>query len=253
MDATSPVLNRLAPWNRLTTRSKKVLQFSAAMASLGETTVRPIHILIGISREKYGVGGTILKDLGMPFDVLAKKFGLDDFAVRSQMRKMMKVCQQCKGTGFEDSSWTASCKKFCAHCFGDGVDADDNEASISNESLTVLNTAGDEAKSLDHNYIGTEHLLLAAILNEAVVNTIEFFGATAKEVRDKVFVIIDVGAEVPFVDKPVGEFANKVKEKLRRNKHKGDWKGLEIPMLRDELGKELQELDRYKPEKDARS
>lgn len=58
--------------------------------------------------------------------------------------------------------------------------------------LRVLELASEEAEKLNHNYIGTEHLLLGLIDEGSGVaaNAIKNLGITLKDVREEVEAII---------------------------------------------------------------
>ncbi|MBD3368165.1 MAG: AAA domain-containing protein [Candidatus Eisenbacteria bacterium] len=96
------------------------------------------HLLLGIVREGEGVAATVLRELGIDLDTV---------------REMVEsyVARGSYGTSMKESQWTPRAK-------------------------TVLELAREEARILHHQYIGTEHLLLALIR--------EGEGVAAKVLRD---------------------------------------------------------------------
>lgn len=60
------------------------------------------------------------------------------------------------------------------------------------EALTVLGRAADEARQLDHNYIGTEHLLLGLVHGDRGVaaEVLVALGVDAAQIRQQVMEIL---------------------------------------------------------------
>src|SRR6476469_5444322 len=88
----------------------------------------------------------------------------------------------------------------------------------------VVVFAQEEARTLRHNYIGTEHLLIG-LLREggAAAHALEPFGATFEEVRAQVARIIGQGDDVTLGQIPFTPRAKKVLElSLREAPNKGD-------------------------------
>jgi ATP-dependent Clp protease ATP-binding subunit ClpC len=78
----------------------------------------------------------------------------------------------------------------------------------------VVVSAQDEARTLRHNYIGTEHLLLGLLRgNEGIAaQVLESFGITLDDVRAQVARIIGHGDELPSGQMPFAPRAKKVLE-----------------------------------------
>lgn len=113
----------------------------------GCNELTPEHILIGLRREGYGVGGATLKNFGIELDVLR------DRAVKHITQRKVRTDEQVL------------------------------QVSYSPEALAVWQRAEEWAKRLGHIYIGTEHLLLGVLGNAGVVETLKELGIPDKEVR----------------------------------------------------------------------
>jgi ATP-dependent Clp protease ATP-binding subunit ClpC len=78
----------------------------------------------------------------------------------------------------------------------------------------VVVLAGEEARALRHNYLGTEHLLLGLLRREdgLAARLLDSLGVTAETVRDQVRTIVGEGDEVPSGQIPFTPRAKKVLE-----------------------------------------
>lgn len=67
--------------------------------------------------------------------------------------------------------------------------AEQDEIEYSPKLKLICGQALEEAKNLDHNYVGTEHLLLALLLDETTIacKILTTFGVNVKETRTAVF------------------------------------------------------------------
>jgi ATP-dependent Clp protease ATP-binding subunit ClpC len=74
--------------------------------------------------------------------------------------------------------------------------------------------AQDEARSLGHNYIGTEHLLIGLLREEdgLAARVLQTLGVTLDEVRERVVAIVERGEERPVGQMPFTPRAKKVLE-----------------------------------------
>ncbi len=112
-------------WQRFTERARKVVFYAQEEAGrLGENYVSTEHLLLGLVRENDSVAARILDRLGISI---------------KQMRD--EIDRQC------------------AH--GDGRLGQDMQ--LTPRAKRVIDLAYDEARQLNNNYIGTEHLLLGLI------------------------------------------------------------------------------------------
>lgn len=112
--------------DRFTDRFRKTMALAIHEAErLNSISVEPEHILLGIVREGSGVGATLLKQCG-----------IDAGRVRRELDAVL-------GTGPEPP---APFKR-----------------AQSPRSESVIEFAADESRRLNHNYVGTEHLLLGLL------------------------------------------------------------------------------------------
>src|SRR6476661_5047845 len=112
-------------WQRFTERARRVVFFAQEEAArLGENYVGTEHLLLGLVRESDSVAARILDRLGVPLG-----------RIRSDIER-----QVTRGDGRlgQDMQLTPRAKR-------------------------VIDLAYDEARQLNNNYIGTEHLLLGLI------------------------------------------------------------------------------------------
>ncbi len=122
-----------------TPRVRRVLYFAREEAArLHHDYLGTEHLLLGIVREGEGVAATVLRELAIDLDTV---------------REMVEsyVARGTYGASMKETQWTPRAK-------------------------TVLELAREEARILHHQYIGTEHLLLALVR--------EGEGVAAKVLRD---------------------------------------------------------------------
>src|SRR5437870_476897 len=115
-------------WQRFTERARRVVFFAQEEAArLGENYVGTEHLLLGLVRENDSVAARILDRLGVPLG-----------RIRSDIER-----QVTRGHGNlgQDMQLTPRAKR-------------------------VIDLAYEEARQLNNNYIGTEHLLLGLIGEE---------------------------------------------------------------------------------------
>ena len=112
-------------WQRFTERARHIVFFAQEEAGrLGENYVSTEHLLLGLVREPDSVAGRVLERMGVSLE-----------KIRAEIEKRVT-----KGEGRlgQDMQLTPRAKR-------------------------VIDLAYDEARALDNNYIGTEHLLLGLI------------------------------------------------------------------------------------------
>src|SRR5690349_14960529 len=67
------------------------------------------------------------------------------------------------------------------------------KARPSDNTLAMIDTARAEAASLQHNYIGTEHFLLAAASNPDTAEVLDKMNLTPKGIKEAIVFIIGTG------------------------------------------------------------
>ena len=112
-------------FDRFTERAQKVMVYSQEEAvRLGHNYIGTEHILLGLIREGEGIAAQVLKNKGIALD-----------AVRKQVEAVI----------------------------GKGQQKVEQVMGYTPRTKTIIELSVDEARSLGHNYIGTEHLLMALI------------------------------------------------------------------------------------------
>jgi ATP-dependent Clp protease ATP-binding subunit ClpC len=150
-------------FERFTERARQVVVLAQDEArTLGHNYIGTEHILLGLLREEEGLAARVLETLGITLE-----------------RGRAEV----------------------ARIIGRGDEAASGQIPFTPRAKKVLELALREARSLRHNSIGPEHILLGLVReNEGVASQIMLeFGADAEKVRNEVgrMVGIDVAAAAP--------------------------------------------------------
>ncbi len=170
-----------------TPRVRRVLYFAREEATrLHHDYLGTEHLLLGVVREGEGVAATVLRELAIDLDTIREM--VESYVPRGTYTSTMKETQ-----------WTPRAK-------------------------TVLELAREEARILHHQYIGTEHLLLALIR--------EGEGVAAKVLRD---IDVDLRGTREQVLKVLGSAGDAPDE--------GTARSADTPTL-DQFGRDLTELAR---------
>ena len=154
-----------------TPRAKKVLELSLREAmALGHAYIGPEHILLGLVRENEGLASRILLD----FDAAAAQ-------VRSELYAAMDV------TAGSDCSRPEQGRRW------------PSPARFTERSRHVLLVAQEEARAIQHRYIGTEHLLLGLLGEKQGVaaQALESLAVTVERVREQMVRILGAGEHLP--------------------------------------------------------
>ena len=139
-------------FNRFTDRSRKVILMAKQEAlKLNHDYIGTEHILLALIQEGVGVASAVLQNSGLSYDQL-----------RLAVEERVQPGPSPIVSG--DLPFTPKAKK-------------------------MIELAMDEARNLGHNYIGTEHLLLAVIQDEGVAQQVLQslgldLGKTRQEVKD---------------------------------------------------------------------
>jgi ATP-dependent Clp protease ATP-binding subunit ClpC len=144
-------------FDKFTKRAKQVLQIATEEArAFNHPYIGTEHILLGLIREGEGVAARVLDDLGVKL---------------SQARHAVEfIVGVGEGPPRQDQDLTARAKK-------------------------VIAFAVEEAKRLNHHYIGTEHLLLGLVRNGEGVATgvLDILGVSLEQVRTQVMRVLRQG------------------------------------------------------------
>ena len=163
-------------FNRFTERARKVILLAKEEAKrFNHDYIGTEHILLGLVKEGEGVAAAVLTSLGLEAD-----------NIRLEVEKLVQPGP--------------------ARVMG-------NDIPFTPRAKKVIELAMDEARSLGHNYIGTEHLLLGLIREgEGVASQVLLnIGLDLKIVRDEVLNLL--GSSVPGYT--VGSGGAKAKKKTK--------------------------------------
>ena len=184
-------------FERFTDRARKVMALANQEAQrFNHEYIGTEHILLGLIKEGTGVGATVLK-----------KMNVDLRKVRLEVEKMVKSGPEMVPMG--KLPHTPRAKK-------------------------VIEYAIEEARNLNHNYVGTEHLLLGLLREREGIaaKVLMNLGLKLEEVREEVLNLLGAGMENQEETNPTGELPDAQK----RSKSK-------TPAL-DSFGRDLTELAR---------
>jgi ATP-dependent Clp protease ATP-binding subunit ClpC len=147
-------------FERLTDRARKVMALANQEAQrFNHEYIGTEHILLGLVKEGSGVGANVLKNLG-----------IDLRKVRLEVEKLVKSGPDMVTMG--KLPQTPRAKK-------------------------VIEYAIEEARSLNHNYVGTEHLLLGLLREHdgVAAQVLLNLGLKLEEVREEVLNLLGAGVE----------------------------------------------------------
>lgn len=147
-------------YDKFTDRSKKIMALARNEAErCKHDHIGTEHILIGLIKEGSGVAANVLKNLDV---------GLKE--ARGEFEKLVKDRPVFEQTG---------------------------ELPLSSQAKQVIGYAGKEASNINHNYVGTEHLLLAllrqrdGIAAKIIVN----LGLKLEHIRGEILNLLGVDEE----------------------------------------------------------
>ncbi|MDQ3816005.1 MAG: hypothetical protein M3347_19015, partial [Armatimonadota bacterium] len=152
-------------WQRFTERARRVILLGQEEAAkMNSSHVGTEHLLLGLVRENEGVAAQVLQKMGVSLE---------------------KVRQEIEAE-VEPSAEPSPA-----------------EPKLTPKAKRVLELAADEARRMRHNYIGTEHLLLALLRDQDSVaaTVLRRLGLNLEEARKQVMYYI--GPEVPRAREPV--------------------------------------------------
>jgi len=150
-------------FDKFTDRARRVMQLARAEAvRLNHDYIGTEHILLGLIQEGSGVAANVLKNLGIELQ-----------RIRQEVERLVSAGGSASSVPLGQIPFTPRAKK-------------------------VLEFAVDEATSLGHNYIGTEHLLLGLLRETGgkAAQVLVNLGIRLNEVREEVLSLLGArGAE----------------------------------------------------------
>ncbi len=186
-------------FERFTERARKVMALANQEAQrFNHEYIGTEHILLGLVKEGSGVGANVLKNLGV-----------DLHKVRMEVEKLVKPGPDMVTMG--KLPQTPRAKK-------------------------VIEYAIEEARNLNHNYVGTEHLLLGLLREHdgVAAQVLMNLGLKLDEVRDEVLNLLGAGVEPEETAQGGGQAGGESQQRRTRTK---------TPAL-DNFGRDLTELAR---------
>lgn len=147
-------MNRGGSFDRFTERARKVMQLAQEEAQrLQHNYIGTEHLLLGLLREGEGVASNVLTRLGVDLE---------------------RARQAVEGI------------------IGRGDQLVSGEIGLTPRAKHVLELAVDEARHLQHHYIGTEHLLLGLLREGEGIGAgvLERFGLSLQEVRANILQVL---------------------------------------------------------------
>lgn len=157
-------------FERFTDRARKVMALANQESQmLKHEYVAPEHLLLGLVKEGGGVGATALKNLGINLQ-----------AVRAKVEEL--VPPGPNPVTYSKLPQTPNAKK-------------------------VIEETINAARDLNHNYVGTEHILMGILRTEAniAVGVLESMGLTKEAVRAEIIRILGPDIEEPAKVQPASQ------------------------------------------------
>ena len=156
--------NMPSPPNEITIspRTKKVIEFAIDEArKLNHRHVGPEHLLLGLAREGQGIASGVIESLGVT---------------------MAKVRQQVLATLGKEAPEPAT------NVYSNVLVQSGPFDLLDDAAKRVLSLAEEEARQMRHNWIGTEHMLIALVRSDGVAQrTLKELGVTLELARAGVF------------------------------------------------------------------
>lgn len=152
-------------YERFTDRARKVMQLANQEAlRLQHECLGTTHILLGLIKEGSGVAANVLKNMDADFR-----------KVRREVEKLVEISP--------------------------GIDPDftpTGRLPLTPRSKNVVEYSLEEAKNLQHNYVGTEHVLLGLLREKggAAVQVLKNLGLWPDDIRHEILRLLGYGLEV---------------------------------------------------------
>src|SRR3972149_6004927 len=138
-------------FDKFTNRAKQVIKLAKKEAQrLNHNYLGTEHILLGLLKLGQGIAGNVLRNMNLGYDL-----------IRSEIEKVV-------GFGSEIQVY--------------------GEPALTGKVKKVFEFANEEATNLNHNYVGTEHLLLALLrqTDGVAAQVLENLNVDLKDVRKEV-------------------------------------------------------------------
>jgi ATP-dependent Clp protease ATP-binding subunit ClpA len=187
-----------------TPRAKKVIELSLREAlQLGEHNIGTEHLLLALIREGDGVAAQVLVRLGA------------DLVRTRQLVIQLHQSYQASSDNPPVAAAASPTTPRAAWASQDiSLPQGTDRARFTDQAWQLLLLTQDEARQFNHNYIGTEHLLLGFLREggEIAARALESLGISLEAVRQQVEEIIGQGQQAPSGSIPFTPRARKVLE-----------------------------------------
>ncbi len=182
--------------DRFTQRARRVLSLAHQEAErMRHNYIGTEHLLLGLIREEGGIAGRVLRELGL------------------DINRVQEIVERLVGLG----------------------DSSGGRLDLSPGTEQVLELAVDEARTLGHQYIGTEHILLGLVRQDEgiALDVLRKLGVTPEQIRRQTRRLLQEGGTAKRNPAPSIPEPPKVAQ--------GEQKGQKTPMV-DQLATELTTL-----------
>ena len=173
----------------LTPRAKKVIELAVDEARrMNHHYIGTEHILLGLVREGEGIAAGVLESLGVRLEKVRQR------TVEVLHQKQVNVPSETPDDTEEvEPSDMANFDKLASFKL-----EGEKLTQLSEEGKTALQLAKHEAQRLQHNYIGTEHILLGLLRlkHSVAAQSLQHFGIQLQKVREAVQIIIGRGDRI---------------------------------------------------------
>ncbi len=152
----------MAGMERFTQRARRVLSLAHQEAErLRKETINTEHVLVALAREDGGVAGRVLRDLGL------------------EVERIVEIVEKLGGYGTQSPE----------------------RIELSSGVQQVLEYAIEEARRMGHQYIGTEHLLLALLRSPEGLasDVLRKLGVTPEQIRRQTRRVLNESGAAPAV------------------------------------------------------
>ncbi|HVB62486.1 MAG TPA: Clp protease N-terminal domain-containing protein [Ktedonobacteraceae bacterium] len=175
----------------LTPRAKKVIELAVDEArSMNHHYIGTEHLLLGLVREGGGIGAGVLQSMGVNLENLRTS----TIQIVDSTQTARTAQEQATGPAATAAAQSGTSERSEA-----SVSANRNRFDkFTERARKVLSLAQEEAQRFQHNYIGTEHLLLGLVRegDGVAAKVLTNLGVTLEEVRTTIESIIGRGDRI---------------------------------------------------------
>lgn len=180
----------------LTPRAKKVVELAVDEARrMNHHYIGTEHLLLGLVREGEGIAAGVLESFGLNLGQVRR----ETLIVLNQAGRLstQEPAPENQVTGSDIATSLDDVRERLAR-YGRSLTDNDGLATFTDQARRVLAYAQEEAQYFQHNYIGTEHLLLGLVREQdgIAAQVLRNLGASLGKVRSSVEFIIGRGDRI---------------------------------------------------------